>query len=214
MLPHKNLVNEPPSVSPLKKRKTQDEAGPSRLIRESKASTSKSSSFSSTFSTTFAATSSTSDHELSNVDNEMLGGKRRQTTCQLIENNSRFYLGIPKNVFLLIKFMTSVTDLTPRDIFICLKKIRLNDVNFRLALDFGISSSSVQRVITNCIPKIAHIMQNFIFFPTKNQIKKLLPIPFRYRYSNVHFIIDCFEIEIQKPNNPVHQSHSWSEYLL
>lgn len=45
-------------------------------------------------------------------------------------------------------------------------------------------------------------MQNFIFWPDKN-ILKLLPIPFRARYKNVQSITYCFEVEIQKPPNPV-----------
>lgn len=39
-----------------------------------------------------------------------------------------------------------------------------------------------------------------------------MPIPFRYRYSKVVSIIDCFEIKIQKPSNPLTQSLTWSEY--
>lgn len=88
----------------------------------------------------------------------------------------------------------------------------MDDVYFRLALDFGLSESSMQKIFVQSVPKIANVMQNLIFFPTSQQIKMLLPVPFRYRYSSVKFIIDCFEIEIQKPSNPVHQAHSWSEY--
>lgn len=31
-------------------------------------------------------------------------------------------------------------------------------------------------------------------------------------YSNVQSIIDCLEIEIEKPSNAIHQSLTWSEY--
>lgn len=43
-------------------------------------------------------------------------------------------------------------------------------------------------------------------------VKKLLPIPFRANYSHVQSIIDCFEIQIQKPTNSVNQALTWSEY--
>lgn len=79
-------------------------------------------------------------------------------------------------------------------------------------MDFGVSTSTIHRAFVNAVPKIANILTNFVFFPTNEQIEKLLPLPFRFRYSNVQYIIDCFEIEIQKPSNPVHQSHTWSEY--
>lgn len=42
---------------------------------------------------------------------------------------------------------------------------------------------------------------------------KLLPIPIRARYAKVQCIIDCFEIEIEKPSDPVAQASTWSEYV-
>lgn len=38
-----------------------------------------------------------------------------------------------------------------------------------------------------------------------------MPIPFR-RYSSIQSIIDCLEIEIPKPSDPIKQSLTWSEY--
>lgn len=67
----------------------------------------------------------------------------------------------------------------------------------RLGNDFGIKQSRVEKIFTKTVPKIANILQNFVFWPNINVINKLLPIEFRYRYSNVVSIIDCFEIEIQ-----------------
>lgn len=37
-------------------------------------------------------------------------------------------------------------------------------------------------------------------------------IPFRLNYANIVNIIDCFEVEIEKPTNPIKQSITWSEY--
>jgi len=39
-----------------------------------------------------------------------------------------------------------------------------------------------------------------------------LPIPFRANYSHVQSIVDCFEISIHKPSNPVDQALTWSLY--
>ena len=49
-------------------------------------------------------------------------------------------------------------------------------------------------------------------WPNSDSIKRALPVSFRKNYSRVQSIIDCFEIEIQKPSDPVHQALTWSEY--
>lgn len=97
-------------------------------------------------------------------------------------------------------------------ILITLKRIRLNDVYSRLADDFGMSTSNVSKVFLQTVPKLANVLQNFIFWPDAKTIKRLLPIPFRYRCAKVQSIIDCLEIEIEKPSNPLKQSLTWSEY--
>lgn len=55
-------------------------------------------------------------------------------------------------------------------------------------------------------------MKNLIVFPTTEKNYNNLPISFRARYSNVVSIIDCFEIQIEKPANVVDQSMTWSNY--
>jgi len=62
------------------------------------------------------------------------------------------------------------------------------------------------------VPKLAYYFKEFIYFPTKESILKTLPIPFRVHFSHVQSIIDCFEIQIEKPSNSVHQSLTWSKY--
>ncbi|CAG5041675.1 unnamed protein product [Parnassius apollo] len=44
------------------------------------------------------------------------------------------------------------------------------------------------------------------------QKKKLYNVITNKDYSNVQSIIDCFEIEIEKPNKPVEQSATWLQY--
>lgn len=130
----------------------------------------------------------------------------------LIEKQSRFYLGLPQRTYYLVKMLSNWINSSYVDILITLKKIRLDDVYIRLRNDFGISAVRVGKIFVKTVPKIAGVLQNFVFWPDTHIIKKLLPIPFRYRYSNVISITDCFEIEIQKPSNPLVQSQTWSEY--
>ncbi|KAG5862487.1 hypothetical protein JTB14_008507 [Gonioctena quinquepunctata] len=47
---------------------------------------------------------------------------------------------------------------------------------------------------------------------SRNQCFSAVKIISRARYSNVQTIIYCFEIQIQKPTDPVEQALTWSEY--
>ncbi|KAI8439065.1 hypothetical protein MSG28_012930 [Choristoneura fumiferana] len=53
-----------------------------------------------------------------------------------------------------------------------------------------------------------------IYWPTALNIKRNLPTAFTTskEYANVQAIIDCFEIEIEKPKKPVDQALTWSQY--
>jgi len=93
-----------------------------------------------------------------------------------------------------------------------LLKIRLNDTFVRLGDQFGISSTQASKIFNKCVIKLANVLNTFIYFSDKESVKRVLPIPFRTNYSNVMAIIDAFEIQIEKPSNPVHQALTWSEY--
>lgn len=141
-----------------------------------------------------------------------LNQSRARSTISVIENNSRFYLGLRKELYTLVQFISDKRPISYTNVLTTLKKIRLGDVYTRLATDFGLSTSSIQRIFCNGVPLIADMLQNFIFWPPTKTVKRMLPIPFRLQYSKVICIIDCFEIQIQKPTNAVTQSQTWSEY--
>lgn len=91
-------------------------------------------------------------------------------------------------------------------------KIKLDDTFERLGEQFGISTNHASRIFNSTVPKLAYYFKEFIYFPTKESILKTLPIPFRVHFSHVQSIIECFEIQIEKPSNSVHQSLTWSKY--
>lgn len=59
---------------------------------------------------------------------------------------------------------------------------------------------------------IVSVLLPFVKTFTKRTIKQNLPIAFRHKYNKVNCIIDCLEIEIQKPKKAIHQALTWSEY--
>lgn len=84
-----------------------------------------------------------------------------------------------------------------------LKKIRLNEAFSVLALHFGTSQSNVSRIFKKTISVISNKLGELIMWPDFSNILLHLPIPFRARYFKVISIIDCFEIEIEKPMDMV-----------
>ncbi|XP_022900416.1 uncharacterized protein [Onthophagus taurus] len=141
---------------------------------------------------------------------------QKQTNLNLtvsnIESNSRFYLGLPQDEYFLIRLTCEISPITYTDVLITIKKIRLNDPYMRLAIDFGMSVSLVNKSFIRSLPILASNYQELIYWPNASKIKLRLPVPFRYRYRQVQSIIDCLEIEIEKPGKPIHQALTWSQY--
>lgn len=108
--------------------------------------------------------------------------------------------------------LSTKCQLTKIEIFVTLKKIKLNLPYRIIADDFFISAATVSSIIKKTIPLLVEHLKPFIQWKSLSEIQKCLPIPFRTRFKNVQCIIDCFEISIQKPRNPILQSFAWSEY--
>lgn len=136
----------------------------------------------------------------------------RSCTLLAIEKEPKMLLGVPKKSYYIIKLLSENLPLPTVDILITLKKIKLNESFSILALQFGYTQSAISRIFSKCLPLLAMKMKELIIWPTTKEIFKNLPIAFRARYSNVVSIIDCLEIQIEKPSNAVHQSLSWSQY--
>nr|CAH0101517.1 unnamed protein product [Daphnia galeata] len=130
----------------------------------------------------------------------------------------RVYLGIlPERISfinLLSKKFSCDSDIFTSHDAVCqiLRKIRLNDSFVILGYEFGISSRQASRIFNRYVTFIADHVQKIILWPNRYSIKRALPVSFRKNYSRIQSMIDCFEIEIQKPSDPIHQALTWSEY--
>lgn len=129
-----------------------------------------------------------------------------------IEKQPRSYIGVPKNCYFLIDIIKDKLDIPKHHILLCLNKIRLDCTFHILVDDFGTNASSLSKVFTKNVPLIASVLRPFIVPLDKDIIKRTLPMAFRHKYHNVSCIIDCLEIEIQKPSKAVNQAMTWSEY--
>lgn len=134
--------------------------------------------------------------------------------CTLIKiiKNPRSYLGVPRNCYYLIDLIEEQKSIPANHILLCLKKIRLNNPFRELADDFSMNPTHASKIFLKNVPIIASIMRPFIVKLDKEITKSNLPMAFRHKYYNVSCIIDCLEIEVQKPSKAVNQALSWSDY--
>ncbi|XP_041986258.1 uncharacterized protein LOC121738345 isoform X1 [Aricia agestis] len=135
-----------------------------------------------------------------------------KNTMRLIENKPTMYIGISKDCYFLIQLIHKHTNIKIEHILLCLKKIRLNSTFSELEDNFGISLSYASKIFLSNIPILSSVLNKFIVALDKKNIKKNLPIAFRHNYYNVSCIIDCLEIDIQKPSKALYQALTWSDY--
>lgn len=133
-------------------------------------------------------------------------------TLRLIQDKPRFYIGVPKECYFLLDIIKKHTSIPVEHILLCLKKIRLDTKFVELANQFGMSVSYASKIFKKNVPHIAKALHCFIIKSNKTAITQNLPIAFRHKYRNVNCIIDCLEIEIQKPLKAVNQALTWSDY--
>ncbi|XP_035443602.2 uncharacterized protein LOC126912321 [Spodoptera frugiperda] len=152
------------------------------------------------------------DESADSDDEKHFKNVMRSSMLSAIDREPKMLLGLPKQSYHLIKLLSENIPLPTVDILITLKKLKLNESFGILALHFGYSQSTISRIFNKSLPLIASKMKDLIVWPTPTEVYKNLPISFRARYSNVISIIDCFEIQIEKPSDPVHQSLTWSQY--
>ncbi|KAI5749112.1 hypothetical protein M8J76_004735 [Diaphorina citri] len=138
--------------------------------------------------------------------------QQKQVQLQIMNDNPKIYLGIdPHNIFVLDRLATRL-NCKRSDIMIVLRKIRLNESMEILSHVFVVSRSTISRTIKNLVGLMAGFIKAFIEWAEPTIITSNLPLAFRANYYKVQSIIDCFEIEIQKPTKPSFQALSWSEY--
>lgn len=133
-------------------------------------------------------------------------------TLQFINDNPRFYIGVPPAAMSVVAILEKVTGVPEKHILLCLEKIRLDKAFIELADKYAVCVSWASEIFLTSIPKIASALQCFILKNNADGILNNLPIAYRHRFRMVNYIIDCFEIEIVKPQNAVDQALTWSSY--
>nr|CAH7737578.1 unnamed protein product [Callosobruchus chinensis] len=115
---------------------------------------------------------------------------------------------IMKKTVFVIGLIQESTHLDIRSIYLTLQKICLDTTFAELGNDFGVSESAASRIFSKSVGAISQVVGGLVSWVSPAKVKARLPIPF----SKVCAIIDCLEIEIQKPEDPIKQALTWSDY--
>jgi hypothetical protein len=137
----------------------------------------------------------------------------REHLLKNIVSKPKMYLGLPKNFWWIVEHIAQKTSSVALHIIITLFKLKTNDSFAKMSDEFEMARSTIRLIFEKNVVAISTFLQNCIYLPPLEMIKKNLPLVFKIRYSNVQCIIDCFEIQIEKPTtDPNKQAQSWSQY--
>mgnify|MGYP001798006644 CR=1 FL=1 len=150
--------------------------------------------------------------------------KHNSLTMESFENDDDkvlFYTGLPNWTILLCiydfvkEYLQSVKGLlSPFSKFLlCLTRLRLNLGGKDLAYRFGnISEATVSRAFLHAVDVLYQRLKPLIIWPDRESLRKTLPMDFRKHCPNCVVIIDCFEIFLDRPSNPLARAQTFSSY--
>ena len=142
------------------------------------------------------------------------------------EDNDKvlFYTGLPNWSLLLcifnfvnnstLEFKSSKEILSPfQKLLLALIRMRLNlsgrDLGYRFG---GISEATVSRTFLQVVDALYIRLKPLIIWPDRDALRKTLPMDFRKHCPNCVVIIDCFEIFLDRPLNPLARAQTFSSY--
>lgn len=104
----------------------------------------------------------------------------------IIENKPSQYIGIPKNFLWLVDLISKDTKLPKLHIIAVLYKLKHGDPFYKISDLLSISETTLWRIFSRTLDVISTICAQFIYWPSKKDIKKNLPLSFRCNkeYSN------------------------------
>ena len=83
------------------------------------------------------------------------------------------------------------------------------DLHYR----FGISIKSVSEIFPTWLDRLEYCLGSLDKIPELDEcLAQLMPESFKGGFEDIDLIIDCTEVWIQKPSDPIAQSATWSEY--
>ena len=97
-------------------------------------------------------------------------------------------------------------------LFSVLIRLRLGLLVADVCVRFKISESMYCRLFTTWICFLSKELRLLFPFPTRQQVDNWMPRSFKKHFPNTRIIIDCYEIECQRPSGLVNSSVTYSQY--
>ncbi|KAK3083676.1 hypothetical protein FSP39_001280 [Pinctada imbricata] len=91
-------------------------------------------------------------------------------------------------------------------------KFRLGLDNATLSEIFDVSVGQVSTLFITWMNFLSQILECVIKWPSKEKVRKHMPVCFKLKYPETVAIIDCTEMFVQKPKNSGAQASTWSNY--
>ena len=123
----------------------------------------------------------------------------KNSTSKIRKFNSPSRLGLLRKVSSVDEFLLT-----------CMK-LKLGLLNYDLASRFDISAALTSNIFHTWLNAMHKTIGKYVYWASKQEI--ILSKPHRYRHlPNLRVVIDCSEIFIETPKDPVLQTSTWSDY--
>lgn len=97
-------------------------------------------------------------------------------------------------------------------LFAVLVRLRLALPLTDMSVRFGIAESTYCRLFSTWICFLSKELKLLFPFPSRQQIDQWMPERFRSKFPNTRIIIDCYEVECQRPSSLLNSSTTYSQY--
>ena len=133
----------------------------------------------------------------------------------------RFYTGLPSFLVLMSvfnhvsahhshnnKFALS----SFREFIITLMKLRLSLFDQDLAYRFGVHQTTISRIFHRWLNLMYVRLKPLVAWPSRDELRKSMPMDFRSTFPKCAVIIDCFEIFCERPYPLKARAQTYSDY--
>jgi hypothetical protein len=97
------------------------------------------------------------------------------------------------------------------ELLLVLMKLKLNLLDSDLAFRFDITDTTVSRIISTRLPFLAKKLKPLVIWPNNEELNRHMPKCFE-RHGRVKAIIDCTEVQAQRPSRTETNSETFSDY--
>ena len=100
-----------------------------------------------------------------------------------------------------------------QEVVCTLIKLSINPPIQDLGYQFGVSTSTVSRILLKWLRQMDIRLRDLIYWPDREALQKTMPVCFQQSFGKkVAIVIDCFEVFIERPSSLEAWVASWSNY--